>query len=88
MIIRSGVSGRNRTDRPDPVRRTARPIDRLCPHGFMTPTRFVMMRSRFGWTETEIAGDGRCPHDPTPEPTGREIVWGPTTRGLVNRTAF
>lgn len=83
MIIRSGVSARNRIDRT-PVR--SRPMDRMCPHGFMTPTRFVMTRTPVGWVETEIAGDGRCPKDRTPEP--RNPVWGPTTRGIVNRTGF
>jgi hypothetical protein len=61
MIIRSGVSGRNRTDRgrPEPTR-TDRVPEYRCRHGFVTPTRTVWI---FG-VETEIPGDGRCtdPH--------------------------
>lgn len=58
MIIRSGVSGRNRTDRGRPRTDPNRPaIEHHCVHGFWTPTRIVWIRG----IETEIAGPGRCP---------------------------
>lgn len=62
MILRSGVSNRNRTDRgkPEPDR-TRRPIEHHCPHGFWTETRIVWAFGR----ETEIAGPGRCPTHPS-----------------------
>lgn len=84
MIVRSGVSGRNRTDRPTP---RTRPIERPCPHGFYTPTRFVMTRTPTGWTEVEVPGDGHCPEDRTATEPARP-VWGPTTKGFVTKTAF
>lgn len=49
MIIRSGVSGRNRTDRGT-ASRPDRPTDRYCPHGF--PLDLAIRVSRFN-TRTE-----------------------------------
>ncbi len=60
MIIRSGVSHRNRVDRsPARNRRLDHrlEIEHHCRHGFYTPTRTVIMFGR----EVEIAGPGRCP---------------------------